>query len=358
MAPDAPSDAPTRSHAGVRGRLLAVIATILTLAALKAASTVMLPLTFAIFFIALFWPLQRRLQQRLPTGIALLLTLLTFLLTLGGLIGALWFSAELVAERGSTYFDQFQQMYESTQDWVKQYGVNLPGVGEGSTSSEQAQDALLTVSRRTFAFLGALILVIAYLVLGLLEVPDFRAKVDRATGGRGTRWFESAQRIARDFQRYIVVRTVVGLITGVLAGLACWIIGLDFAFIWGLSNFLLNYIPTIGSIIAVFPPTLFALVQFGLTWQALVVLLAVGGVQLVMGNYVDPLLQGKYLDLSPLVVLFSVAFWGWLWGIAGAFIGIPITVAIVIGCSKSDSTRWIATLLADVQEDDAEDEQG
>jgi predicted PurR-regulated permease PerM len=85
--------------------------------------------------------------------------------------------------------------------------------------------------------------------------------------------------------------------------------------------------------------------------MALLVLLGVGGVQFVMGQYIDPLLQGKYLALSPLVVLLSVTFWGWLWGVAGAFIGVPLTIGIVITCRHFERTRWIATLLAEVNDE-------
>ena len=109
---------------------------------------------------------------------------------------------------------------------------------------------------------------------------------------------------------------------------------------------------TLGSLVAIFPPVLFAFIQFDGFTMPLLVLAGVGGIQLVMGQFVDPRLEGKYLELSPLVVLFSVAFWGWMWGIAGAFIGVPITVALVIACNQFERTRWIAALLADVDQDE------
>lgn len=123
--------------------------------------------------------------------------------------------------------------------------------------------------------------------------------------------------------------------------------GLDFAFVWGFINFLLNYIPTLGAIIGVIPVSAFALVEFGIGIKALLVLLGISGIQIVMGIYLDPLLQGRQLSLSPLVVLFSVTFWGWLWGVPGAFIAIPITIALVIACEQYERTRWISVLLAD-----------
>jgi predicted PurR-regulated permease PerM len=214
------------------------------------------------------------------------------------------------------------------------------------------QAVLTWAGERAAGFLAAFVLVIAFLVFGLLEATDFQAKLNALLPRqRAETWFEAIHTITNDFQRYIVVRTVIGLITGVLITLFCWIIGLDFAIIWGLSNFLLNYIPTLGSIIAVVPPVLFGLVQFESIPMALLVLLGVGGVQFIMGQYIDPLLQGKYLALSPLVVLLSVTFWGWLWGIAGAFIGVPLTIGIVIACNHFDRTRWIATMLAEVKDE-------
>jgi predicted PurR-regulated permease PerM len=205
------------------------------------------------------------------------------------------------------------------------------------------------------SFLTAFVLVIAFLVFGLLEAPDFQAKLGSIVPRqRAGAWFDAIHTITSDFQRYIVVRTFIGLITGVLVALFAWVIGLDFALIWGLTNFLLNYIPTLGSIIAVVPPVLFGLLQFQSIPMALLVLLGVGGVQFVMGQYIDPLLQGKYLALSPLVVLLSVTFWGWLWGVAGAFIGVPLTIGIVIACRHFERTRWIAILLAEVNDEQRE----
>ena len=188
-------------------------------------------------------------------------------------------------------------------------------------------------------------------LLGLLEVLDFRRKMEAATHeGRHRHWREPVHRISRDFQNYMVVRTGVGLLTGIGAGLAAFLIGLDFALLWGVLNFLLNYIPTLGSLFGIIPPVLFGLVQGGWT-MGLLALVTVGGVQLVMGTFVGPKLQGHYLRLSPLVVLLSVAFWEWLWGIPGAFIGVPLTVGLVITCARFDSTRWIAVLLSDVDDE-------
>ena len=328
----------------IRNWLLAVIATIMVIAALKISLSVMLPLVFALFLIAVFWPLQRRLEDYVPRGAAAVLTLLTFILVMSLFCAALWFSIETAASKAPEYEQQFVYYGKQVQTTAASYGLTLRGPEESGSVKTLAID----VSKQLISFFTGSVLVMAFFVLGLAEVHAYRDKFNRSLGKAHSEehWLEVAYRISSNFQRYIVVRTVIGLITGSLVALSAWIIGLDFALIWGLGNFLLNYIPTLGSIIGVVPPTLFALAQFQSVEMTLLVLLCVGGVQLIMGNYIDPLLQGRYLALSPLVVLFSVVLWGWVWGIVGAFISVPLTVGIVITCQQFKRTRWIATLLA------------
>jgi AI-2 transport protein TqsA len=330
-------------------RLLAVIAVMVVIGALKITEAVTMPLGFALFLIAVFWPLQLRLERRMPSAFAMFVTLLVFLAVIGLFVASFWWSGELLADSADEYKHESQRLYDALRRWLEP----ITNVGGGAMDaaprvSALAPNIVIALSDWLFSFSGALVLIIAFFVLGLLEVHEFRDKLERGlSADEGERWFESLKRIVTDFQIYIVVRTVIGLITGVLIWLLCLAVGLDFAFIWGFINFLLNYIPTLGSIIGVIPVSTFALVEFGIGVKALLVLLGVSAIQIVMGIYLDPLLQGRQLSLSPLVVLFSVTFWGWLWGVPGAFIAIPITIALVIACEQYDRTRWIAVLLAD-----------
>jgi AI-2 transport protein TqsA len=329
-------------------RLIAVIAVVLVVGALKIAATVAMPLAFALFLVAVFWPLQLRLEQHLPRGVAMLIALLVFLAVIALFVASFWWSGQLLADSSDEYRQEFQQLYDALRPMLEPLtGAGGPAEDATAKVSDFAPNVLLALSDWVFSFSGALVLIIAFFVLGLLEVHDFRDKLAHALpADENARWFDSLKRVVTDFQIYIVVRTIIGLITGVLIWLLCLIVGLDFAFIWGFINFLLNYIPTLGSIIGVVPVSTFALVEFGIGIKALLVLLGVSAIQIVMGVYVDPLLQGRQLSLSPLVILFSVTFWGWLWGVPGAFIGIPITIAIVIACDQYERTRWLSVLLA------------
>ncbi len=150
--------------------------------------------------------------------------------------------------------------------------------------------------------------------------------------------------------RYFWIRTVVSVIQGICSSLAALALGLDLPFIWGLSAALLNYLPTVGSLISVVPPALFALFQFQDVGRAGLVFFVMCAIQLLLGTFVDPLLSGRQLKVSAFLVLFSIAFWGWVWGIAGALIGVPLTVTLLIVCSHFEETKWIADLFAGADE--------
>lgn len=348
----------TRREQRVGQTLMAIIAVVAVAAALRATAAVMVPLAFALFLVAVFWPLQRRFQQRMPRGLAIALTLLLFFVVVGLFVGALAYSADTVADQWPRYAERFQAYGDQLRAQAQNYGIRIPGGqgANGGTDLSTIQPFVLRGIEQVLAIGTAFVLVTGFLLFGLLEVYDFRTKLRAVTDSdRINQWMSAIHKITHDFQRYIVVRTFIGLITGTAVWIFCLIVGLDLAFVWGLSNFLLNYIPTLGSVIAVIPPPLFALVQFNNPAMALLVFAGVAGIQVIMGQYVDPWLQGKYLALSPLVVLFSVTFWGWLWGVAGAFISVPLTILVVIACNQFDRTRWIATLLAETPAETEDD---
>ena len=137
-------------------------------------------------------------------------------------------------------------------------------------------------------------------------------------------------------------------LTGLLVGLFAWLAGLPFPAEWGIIAFVLNYIPYIGPLIATVFPTALAMTQFD-TWQAVLgIFLCMNVIQMVIGSYVEPRISGSALSISPFVVLFSVLFWTFLWGLFGTIIGVPITVAILTFCEQYPSSRWLAVLLGGV----------
>jgi predicted PurR-regulated permease PerM len=144
----------------------------------------------------------------------------------------------------------------------------------------------------------------------------------------------------------MLVRTQMSALTGLAVWGFALLSGLELASAWGIVAFVLNYIPFIGSFLATLLPSVFAVAQFE-TWQdSLFVLLGMFAIQFAIGNYLEPLVAGAALSISPLAVVFAVFFFGFLWGIPGAFLGVPILIAILTVCAHYPSTRWLATLLA------------
>lgn len=166
--------------------------------------------------------------------------------------------------------------------------------------------------------------------------PDARAQAD-----------DLLARIRHSMELYLWVQTIISLIITVLTYVTLVLIGMDNALFWSFLIFFLNFIPTVGSIIATIGPTVFALVQFDSLGPVAAVAIGVGFWQFFIGNVVQPRLMGDSLNLSALVVLLSLAVWGLLWGIAGAFLSAPLTVMAMIALAQFKSTRWIAILLSD-----------
>jgi predicted PurR-regulated permease PerM len=186
---------------------------------------------------------------------------------------------------------------------------------------------------------------LVYIMLGLLEVDDVRRKV-QALGNQAVAamLIDATAATAVKFRKYMLVRTQMSVVTGLLVWALAWITGLQFAAEWGVIAFVLNYIPFIGPLIATLFPTLLEMTQFS-TWQAVLGIFAgMNLIQFVVGSYVEPRVSGDVLSISPFVVLFAVFFWAFMWGLFGAFIGVPIIIAILTFCGYHPASRFIADL--------------
>lgn len=148
---------------------------------------------------------------------------------------------------------------------------------------------------------------------------------------------------------YIAIKTVISLITGVLAGTLCWAVGVNHFILWGLLAFLLNYLPNVGSILSAIPAVLLALIEVGAPGAAIVGFGYVA-INAIMGNVIEPKFMGKGLGLSTLVVFLSLAFWGWLLGMTGMLLSIPLTMIVKIALEKNESSGWFAAMLASPEE--------
>ena len=198
------------------------------------------------------------------------------------------------------------------------------------------------------AMIGNITLVLIYVAFMLAEQGTFKKKIreilpDQAKRGSVMSILSHAQ---EDIQTYLWIKTLTSTMTGLVSYFVLRMVGVDFAEFWAFTIFMLNFIPTIGSIIATLFPAMLALIQFDTLIPFLIVLIGVGAIQVVVGNVLEPKLMGNSLNVSPFVVMMSLTLWGSIWGIAGMFLSVPITVMMLIVFAHFDKTRYIAILLS------------
>jgi AI-2 transport protein TqsA len=198
-----------------------------------------------------------------------------------------------------------------------------------------------------FSFLGNLMWVLLFMIFILAEREAFTRRFVKLLGADGAApTLDTMNRVNQSVQQYLGLKTMISLLTGVLATVVLWLFGVDFALLWGTLVFIMNFIPTIGSIVATIPPIAVTLFQYGSISKTLFVAFLLIAIQVVVGNILEPKVMGRGLNLSPLVVLLSLILWGWVWGIPGMLLSVPLTAAIRIGMEQLDSTRTLASLIS------------
>jgi predicted PurR-regulated permease PerM len=194
--------------------------------------------------------------------------------------------------------------------------------------------------------------VLLFMFFILAGSGDFIAKVQRIVSRHQSRAMATMlENIDRRMRQYLIAKTLISLLTGTVTTLTLLILGVDFALVWGFLTFLLNFIPTIGSIVAVFFPFLFSLLQFETFTIPLLVLIILSVLQNSIGNVLEPRFMAHSLDLSPLLVLVSLILWGWMWGIWGMVLSIPIMATIKIICENVETLAPVAALMSGRVED-------
>jgi predicted PurR-regulated permease PerM len=320
---------------------------VLTLAILVTAlvygAPFLIPIVIAVLITTLISAGADRLARLgLPAALATACSVLLFLVAIAAVFNILASQADDVARAWPNYVDRLTALSEQVMAWV------------GPELSQRVREAVREIElvQRLPGLLGSVgslaatvALVALYIGFLLLERGRLAPKIDKLAGGDSGAIKRAVNDISESIRRYLWIKTILSFFTALLSYGVLKVLDVDFAETWALIIFLLNYIPSIGSVLGVVFPALLALIQFDTLWQFLVIAIALAGVQLVIGNVVEPRVLGRSMNLSPFVVIASLAFWGMIWGVIGAFLSVPMTTAFVIVCSQTDSLRWIATLL-------------
>lgn len=320
---------------------------VVVLAALYFSRAIIAPVTFALFTVAIAWPLQSALQKTIPKLLAVVVTIVVTIAILAILVFLVVWGFGLVVQWLVNNTDRLQTLYSQATEWLESHGISIAALLADNYSPGWIIGAVREIGGRGYGLVSFFVIAFAFIMLGLLEVDIARKNIERLSSPSLRRsLLVGAKEIADKFQKYMVVRTTMSLFTGVVVWSFALVAGIELATAWGVIAFVLNYIPFLGPLIATVFPTLFVLVQSG-SWEACFVVFAgLNFIQFFIGSYLEPRIAGAALSMSPFVVLLAVFFWSFLWGIAGAFIGLPIMIAILTICEQHKSTEWIALLLS------------
>ncbi|MBN1957594.1 MAG: AI-2E family transporter [Desulfuromonadales bacterium] len=325
--------------------LLTLAALIIVCAGLKTAQALLVPFLLA-FFISIicagpFYWLQ---QHKIPAPAALLMVI--FCVMLGGFI-----VLTLVGTSVNDFTNQLPLYQEKLRsqtlvlfDWLEKLGIKL---SKQVLLEHFDPGALMQSAASMLATAGGVLtnsfLILLTVIFILLEAAGMPNKL-RAALGDADASLASFEKFVSSVRQYLAIKTLVSFATGIVVAIGLLLLGLDYALLWGMLAFLLNYVPNIGSIIAAIPAILLAVVQLG-PFYALSVAVLYLATNVVMGNAVEPRLMGQKLGLSALVVFLSLVFWGWILGPVGMLLSVPLTMIVKIALEVNDSTRWLAILL-------------
>lgn len=373
---------------------------VIVVAGMKAASPILVPFLLSVFIALIFSPLLFWLQRKgIQDGIAILV-----ILALIVLIG--WMLTALVGNSVNDFLNQrknftetLERKWSSVTDWLeehdleKMFGKDAEDTGDERRTINQAEPGsaapaepgevnpratgspvpaspsdpdsedqpqwivdlteqvdpgkIFDIAGRTFKGLRSALtnvfLILLTVVFILLEAAGFPRKLEAALD-RPDDSLQGYHQFTESLKRYLAVKSIFSAITGTVIWIWLTVLGVEFALLWGILAFLLNFVPNIGSILAAIPAVLMALVQFG-PGKAVATALGFVTVNIVVGSLTEPRFMGRELGISTLVVFLSLVFWGWVLGPVGMLLSVPLTMVLKIALGASEDTRWISTML-------------
>jgi len=313
---------------------------------LKLARPVIIPFILAVFLSYIIDPALTFLTRcRCPRPGAVLIVLalmFVFLYLLGVLV---YSSGKALVGELPRYQDRLGDLVRFLEQGLGPFKVDLSSA-LGNLDIAQVGAFILKAIGPFVGFLGKLLLVFLFLVFIVAGRGRAEAKVLKAlSDGDAGRVHGILGAINGQIRKYLVIKTAVSLVNGLMVWAVLALFGVDFAALFGLLAFFLNFIPNIGSLIATVVRVGFAFFQFGTFWTPFWILIITVGLDAILGNILEPRIMGKGLGLSPLLVFFSLLFWGWLWGIPGMILSVPLTAVIRIVCQNIRALRPVAVLM-------------
>ncbi|HUW19221.1 MAG TPA: AI-2E family transporter [Sedimentisphaerales bacterium] len=315
---------------------LVVLAAAAVAAALLYTRAVMIPFVLAVFTVSLVSPILdfQVIRLKFPRPLAAAVTFLVVIVIIALVCLLITLAVQMVISTASRYSNDFANLAKEVFLQVDRWGVKLNQDKIVNDLRDKIPNLVTDAVGRVLGVLSRAFLILIFVVFLL--------------AGRNPHAVRSGvyADIDSNIRRYIATKVVISIVTGLLVWGVLKVVGLELAGVFGMLSFLLNFIPSIGSIIATLLPIPIAVAQFQNPWLIIYVVAVPGAIQISIGNFIEPKLMGKGLNLHPVTILLALSFWGLLWGIGGMFLAAPMTAVIRIVLMQFDTLRPLGKLLA------------
>ena len=342
----------TQSFSPASRGLIVSAALVIVIAGMKYAAPLLVPFLLSAFIAVISFPLMSLLQQKgLAKGVSLTLVMLLLIVVSLGLTFLIGSSLTDFSRTLPEYQQRITAEWGDALRWLNNHGISVADSIKEIADPAAAVGLVSSILKGFGNVLSNSFLIILTVVFILVEAAGFTQKIaslsntNSAPSRSGGQMF--SQVFVEKLRRYMSMKTIISMMTGVAIALAMWWIGVDYPVLWGVLAFMLNFVPNIGSIIAGVPAVILTLVQLGFT-SALLVAAVYVTVNVMIGSIIEPKYMGKGLGLSTLVVFVSLVFWGWVLGPVGMLLSVPLTITVKLALDSTPDTQWLGQLLGPV----------
>lgn len=318
----------------------------------KTMSTVIIPVILSFMLSFVFFPLIKKINVKtgIPWVICSLIVIILFLAVFLGITSLLLSSLTGIIAEYPKYESRFMSIYKLIAQNLDIEIDNSKSLLQNLWNSLKVRDFIqkfvFSLSSGVFSFSKTIFVISILTAFILIEMRLTKRKIHYAFKNNRKKISRISNQIVKQTTRYISIKFFISLGTGILCFLCSWALGLDFPIVWGFLAFIMNFIPIFGSVISVVLTTIFSLVQFYPSWgKTLFILIFMTSVNMILGNILEPRIEGKNLGLSPVVILISLSGWGYIWGFTGMLIAVPLTVIIKIVCENIEYLKSFAIIL-------------
>ena len=332
---------------------LGIIALTVIVVVVHELRELLLPFSVAVLLAIMFQPLVLYMKGRNVPIVISIITVLVIMSISILLFGAILYSSSgpLITELPN-YQGKLNDIIKRTVETLtyisRSFGINVESIDPGTLfgATTITADVLSSTLTTFIDFIGKAVLVLLFMLFMIAGTGDLRAKVIKAYNSKESEKINNAMKnIGIQVRRYLIVKVVLNGITGLLTFLVLLILGVDFPLFWGIMAFLFSFIPTVGSILSVGFPFILSLLQFDSFTIPILLIMLLSLIYMIMGNVVQPKMMASSLDLSVLLILVALVFWGLVWGPWGMVLAIPLTTTIKIIFANVEVLKPLSILM-------------